>query len=257
MKTNKQLSGLNRRKFINMAGLTAAALAGAPFLSMGSTVQKKSIRDKKIEGIPNKNFDVTEENTLATIIETKLICREPGKYLGQGTEYGIDVNGHPIIKKRVTETDRYIGWPTIAKTHEGELIIAFSGDRDSHVCPWGKTQIIRSRDEGKTWSAPETITSTPLDDRDAGIIQTQKGTLLVSWFTSIAFTLPAYPAAFERYARVAEKITSETRKQWLGNWVRRSEDNGKTWQEPVRTIASAPHGPIQLRDGRLMYVGTG
>jgi Neuraminidase (sialidase) len=258
MKTNKQLPGLNRRKFINMAWLTTAGLTGIPFLSMEAAAQNKSTGGKKgIAGIPNKSIDVPGGNALATIIETKLICREPGKYLGYGTEYGVDANGHPIIKKRVIEADRYIGWPTIAKTHDGELIVAFSGDRDSHVCPWGKTKIIRSRDEGKNWSAPETITSTALDDRDAGIIQTQKGTLLVSWFTSIAFTLPVYPAAFERYARVAEKVTAETRKQWLGNWVRRSEDGGKTWQEPVRTVSSAPHGPIQLRDGRLMYVGTG
>jgi sialidase-1 len=260
MKTfsNKNRPELNRRKFINLAGLTAAGLTGVPFLSMAGSVQKKSaVGEKGIADIPNKSIDVPEESALATIIETKLICREPGKYLGEGTEYGIDANGHPIIKKRVTETDRYIGWPTIAKTREAELIIAFSGDRDSHVCPWGKTQIIRSNDQGKTWSAPETITSTPLDDRDAGIIQTQKGTLLVSWFTSVAFTLPIYAAAFERYARVAEKVTPETRKQWLGNWARRSEDGGKTWQEPVRTVASAPHGPIQLHDGRLMYVGIG
>jgi len=34
----------------------------------------------------------------------------------------------------------------------GELNIAFSGDRDSHTCPWGKTEMVRSSDEGN-WSA--------------------------------------------------------------------------------------------------------
>jgi hypothetical protein len=135
-------------------------------------------------------FRVPQANAIAEVIETKIICREPGRYLGQGSEYVVDANMHPVIGKRVIEPDRYLGWATLAQTRAGELIAAFSGDRDAHVCPWGKTQIVRSADQGRTWSLPQTITNTPLDDRDAGIIQTQKGTLLVTWFTSMAFQFP-------------------------------------------------------------------
>jgi len=101
---------------------------------------------------------VPAENAIVTIIETKVICREPGKYLGQGSEYGVNQHGHPIILKRVVESDRYLGWATLARTRTGELIVAFSGDRDAHVCPWGKTQIIRSLDQGKTWTKDRQIT---------------------------------------------------------------------------------------------------
>jgi sialidase-1 len=200
---------------------------------------------------------VPTESAIATIIETKVICRERGKYLGQGSEYGVNKDGHPVIEKRVVESDRYVGWPTVTKTRAGELIVAFSGDRDAHVCPWGKTQIIRSLDQGRTWTEPRTITSTPLDDRDAGLIQTRKGTLLVSWFTSLAFERAYFDAAVQRYARHGEKLPAEVREKWLGNWVRRSEDGGKTWLKPSRTVGTAPHGPIQLRDGRLLYIGNG
>ncbi|MFA6561235.1 MAG: sialidase family protein [Verrucomicrobiia bacterium] len=150
---------------------------------------------------------------------------------------------------------RYIGWPTIVRTSKGELIVTFSGDRDAHVCPWGKTQMVRSADNGRIWSDVVTINNTPLDDRDTGIIETSKGTLLVSWFTSVYFEQGSWLRA--AYRQHAAKIGPETRKQWLGAWVRRSEDNGKTWSVPSKTTACAPHGPVQLKDGRLIYVGTG
>lgn len=171
------------------------------------------------------------------VLATRVLCREPG---------------------------RYIGWPSIVRTNTGELIAGFSGDRDEHVCPWGVTQLVRSHDGGVTWSEPETITNTPLDDRDVGIIETQRGTLLVAWFTSVAF-VEQQDRLRERYGddvvngwhERIEAVTPELKARWLGNWTRRSEDGGKTWDEPVRTVGSAPHGPNVLSDGRLLYVGRG
>jgi Neuraminidase (sialidase) len=167
-------------------------------------------------------------------METKVIAKEPG---------------------------RYIGWPTVCRRRNGELLVVFSGDRDEHVCPWGKVQLVRSGDDGKTWTDPVSICNYPLDDRDAGIIETEKGTLVVNWFTSLAFESYAKRGAktgnavYQQWLRHAEKLTPKIRNQWLGFWTRRSEDGGKTWLEPVRHLGTTPHGPIELKDGRLLMVG--
>ena len=40
---------------------------------------------------------------------------------------------------------------------------------------YGKTLLIRSGDRGETWTEPAIINNTPLDDRDAGIIELASG----------------------------------------------------------------------------------
>ena len=157
------------------------------------------------------------------------------------------------------QPDRYIGWPTVAKTAAGELVAVFSGDREEHVCPYGKDQLVRSKDNGMNWTAPETIHDSPLDDRDAGLLITRKGTMILSWFTwdfpeAKITNNAAWSMGWRSYL---DSVTQADRRKHHGYWIRRSADNGKTWEEPVRTPSSAPHGPIQLKDGRLLYVGKG
>jgi len=170
-------------------------------------------------------YDVPKDQTIATIDWVKPICKQPG---------------------------RYIGWPTVCRRADNELLVVFSGDRDAHVCPWGKVQLVRSADDGESWSKPVTICNTPLDDRDAGIIETTDGSLIVNWFTSLAFDRKQAPETWKRHA---EKLTPEIREQWLGYWTRRSTDGGKTWDTPLQHLDSAPHGGIRLKNGQLVFVG--
>ena len=86
-----------------------------------------------------------------------------------------------------SEKGRMCAWPTVAKAKDGSLVAVFSGDREAHVCPWGKVQMVKSADGGETWSAPRTIGKTKLDDRDAGIVTLPDGRLFVTWFNSVAY----------------------------------------------------------------------
>ena len=91
---------------------------------------------------------------------------------------------HGIVCRMPGDKFGYFGWPTVARHEDGTLIVASSGLRTEHVCPWGKTVLNFSGDDGRTWSAPRVINNSPLDDRDAGVVCLGGDRLLVSWFTS-------------------------------------------------------------------------
>lgn len=91
------------------------------------------------------------------IIDTRAICKQP---------------------------NRYIGWPTIGRSADGTLHVVFSGDRDSHICPFGKGFLLSSTDSGESWGEAKIVNNTPMDDRDTGLCVMPDGTLVMTWFTS-------------------------------------------------------------------------
>ena len=74
--------------------------------------------------------------------------------------------------------DLYHGWPTIARRQNGEILAVCSGGREEHVCPFGRVDFMRSKDEGKTWSFPRVVLDGPIDDRDAGVVETAKPVII-------------------------------------------------------------------------------
>jgi len=139
-------------------------------------------------------------------------------------------------------------------------MVVCSGGREEHVCPFGRVELIRSRDEGRTWTWPRTLLDGPIDDRDAGLLETSRGTLLATTFTSLAYE-PILKKRKESgrdmtmWDAVHERIPEEERRKELGQWIIRSVDGGITWSSRYSSIVNSPHGPIQLSDGRLLYPG--
>lgn len=158
----------------------------------------------------------------------------------------------------------YAAWPSVTKDAEGDLVVAFSGNRIMHVCPYGKVLLRKSRDEGRTWSAPIIGIDTPLDDRDAGILYMGNPKMLLSTFNnSRAFQKKEADRGgygprerTEMVKAYVSNVTDEMEQQYLGSLISVSSDNGFSWQEPVKVPVSAPHGPNLLADGSLIYAGT-
>ena len=171
------------------------------------------------------------------------------------------------------ESQFYHGWPTVARRANGELWVVWSGGRDGHICPMGQVHSMTSRDNGETWSWPRVLLDSPIDDRDSGALVTAKGTLLVTTFTSLAYEAdlakstnytpdgkgpsirPMSPEVIARWKAAQNRLTADERQAELGEWVLRSTDGGLNFSARIATIVNSPHGPLQLKDGRILYVG--
>ncbi len=173
---------------------------------------------------------------------------------------------HGVVCSRPESRFGYFGWPSIARLGDGTLVAGASGLRLGHLCPFGKSTLFFSRDEGETWTCPVVVNDTPLDDRDVGLLSLGGQKLLLSWFnlesryysretgffrTSCGLTDDEYALA----RAVTERYPADIDEKWAGSFTRVSFDGGVTWGPMHRSPVTAPHGPIQREDGALLYVG--
>ena len=163
--------------------------------------------------------------------------------------------------KTITPSEEpYGGWPTVARRANGELWVSWSGGRDGHICPMGQVRAMTSRDDGVTWTYPRVLLDSPIDDRDSGAMVTAKGTLLITTFTSLAYEergllAKQTPERQVRWQAAQNRLTPAERQAELGEWVIRSTDGGLNFSARIPTVVNSPHGPLQLKDGRILYVG--
>lgn len=151
---------------------------------------------------------------------------------------------HGVICSMPRDLFGYFGWPSVTRMPDGTLVAAASGLRNEHVCPFGRSVICVSRDEGETWSHPRVVNDTPLDDRDTGIVSLGGKELLLTWFTSDNRTYvkpdsPHYPL----WSRGLALVNDENVSVYAGAWVRRSTDGGESWEPP----RSEPVHPLSTR----------
>jgi len=147
--------------------------------------------------------------------------------------------GQPDVVVARRSADRNTYFPAVERLRNGHLIVVYY-DSPDHVSPKGRISLVKSLDGGRTWSAPTVAIDSPLDDRDPSVMQTDRGTLLLSYFAVDG-------------AGVSQGVA-----------VVRSEDEGATWSPPamVQTDLARPATSariIQLEGGELLipiYGGT-
>lgn len=227
---------------------TAAVLAldaNLPVQSLPyATLRERLLADGQILQAPVK--------TTATPAPTPALAASPGFEL--------------LDTRVITPPDApYGGWPTLALRRSGELWVVWSGGREAHVCPFGQVHAMTSRDQGRTWTWPRVLLDGPLDDRDAGVVETAAGALLVTTFTSLAYEPALNRAAstpgswptdrLARWQSVHQRLDAPARQRELGQWMIRSTDGGTTWSARQDCGANSPHGPVVLSGGRLLHAG--
>ena len=154
----------------------------------------------------------------------------------------------------------YFGWPSIACQDDGTLLVVASGFRKAHVCPWGKTIICRSFDNAETWTYPQVINDTALDDRDAGIVSLGGQRVAVTWFTSNTRVyhkpdpIKGWPDESKEESKILDSWTLDMCNRNIGSWIRISPD-GYYWMEAIRAPVNTPHAFIILKNKSWLYFG--
>ena len=161
---------------------------------------------------------------------------------------------------------RYQAWPSICQDENGVLYAAWSGLRAQHVCPFGKNLMSISRDGGESWSCPIVINDSWLDDRDAGLTYLGGGKMALTYFCHPASVYrttwrnwivsdaePQFKPMIEGFLESYASYTPEQDRS--GSFIRLSNDYGKTWGAPIKSVVTAPHGVVKTNSGRLLYLG--
>lgn len=167
-----------------------------------------------------------------------------------------------IICQNPDTVHNYFAWPTVARLKNGALAMVCSGYRVGHLCPFGKTVISYSYDEGESWTRPAAVIDTMLDDRDGGIAVGKDGVTIVTSFNNSTDTQRGFLQKIDKPAHIKNYInaylelvdTTDAEQKFLGSTFVVSND-GYNFSDVKRIPVTAPHGPAPLSDGGFLYVG--
>jgi hypothetical protein len=167
--------------------------------------------------------------------------KTPGYMAGEVGEYKADMYSIPGVQKIkdiiiYEDPMFYSSFPSVVKRPDGELLVAFRRAPDrkifgekftSHVDPNSYLVMVRSPD-GEIWTKePNLIYAHPFGgSQDPCLLQLRDGMLLCTSY-GWAFVRPdGIPNLKKPYSETDGAI-------FLGGYLLRSADGGKTWQEPI------------------------
>jgi hypothetical protein len=171
---------------------------------------------------------------------------------------GILLNIKLIGEEKVVMTNTeshhaYFAWPTIVKLQNGRICVGASGYRVEHVCPFGTGVIAFSDDNGETYSKPIRVFDTVLDDRDVGLTPFgESGLIATSFNNTVEFQRRNRGTYDHAYL---DTIKPEEEEAALGSTFRISNDCGVTFGPLFKCPVTSPHGPLELQNGTILWIG--
>ena len=131
----------------------------------------------------------------------------------------------------------YAAFPSIVRRPDGELLVAFRRAPDrrvlgepsaGHTDPNSYLVLVRSRDNGKTWTRePELIYAHPFGgSQDPCMLQLRDGSILCASYAWARMQ----PTAI---AKLKQPISRQGDFAFLGGFLVRSPDGGRTWHGPI------------------------
>ncbi|MEO7653051.1 MAG: sialidase family protein, partial [Bryobacteraceae bacterium] len=163
----------------------------------------------------------------------------------------------------------YVITPWLLRLKNGEMIVtmrqahARRREQRSHTDPTARGVLIRSRDNGRTWTPPSVIDDETYrfsQTEDVPVTQLSDGTLLVNLYS---WALSPQPYGFQPFLRADGTEPLPFNATLEGLSTVRSTDNGHTWSRrekvhvPGLGALAARCPAIELPDGTLLLsVGT-
>jgi hypothetical protein len=193
----------------------AAIAAGR--VGLGTSQGAAEFRNLKVEGETTQMSDSLHEEAL------------PYKVISRGT------GPSPV-------SGSYQAFPDACRLRNGDILAVFYAGYGHISLPtpeWprgGRICMVRSHDEGRTWSEPRILYDDENDNRDPHIAQLSDGTLICSFFSLARAENAAY--------------------RMIGCQIARSHDGGETWETTAQTVTDtnwACSAPVrEMPDGTLI-----
>lgn len=201
-----------------------------------------------------------------------------------------------VLYQRISRGEKagvYQAFPDACRLQNGDIVCVFYAGYAHVSFPnrayprGGRICMVRSADEGRTWTIPQVIYDSPIDDRDPHIAQLSDGTLVCSFFTyrsandfdtKLIFSRDNGQTWSKHAVTVAKGYATSTpvreispSRCVLGIYTEKSgtafaavtisNDGGLHWQRPIPISQDCPTLPdgtetdiIRLRDGSLLAV---
>ena len=165
----------------------------------------------------------------------------------------VHIGDKKVIMSAPDTKNNYFAWPSVKRLQDGRIAVGASGFRLRHICPFGKAVMMTSLDDGETYSFPSPVIDTCLDDRDCGIATFGKSGVMVTSFNNTVNFQRKHALPGE--AAHLDSISPKDEERDLGATFKLSYDGGETFGPLYKSPITSPHGPIELRDGTLLWLG--